>query len=106
MTVSLLVLGLLLTCENLCPSDLLCVILGPGWGKPWFPHSAVLLFLTCLSYDDLCCVLFCCFVFFLTIPIYLMMHKSLSPNRAGRLNLHRAACGSCVFGWFLVYLCV
>jgi len=24
----------------------------PRWGEPWFPHSAVLLFLTCLSYGD------------------------------------------------------
>ena len=28
----------------------LCDLGAPGWGEPWFPHSAVLLFLTCLLY--------------------------------------------------------
>ena len=40
---------------------------------------------------------------FLAVPIHLMMHKSLSLNRAGPVNFHHAACGSlcirCV--WFL-----
>ena len=31
----------------------LCDLGAPGWGEPWFPHSAVLLFLTCQLYGDM-----------------------------------------------------
>jgi len=44
-------------------------------------------------------------LFSFAIPIHLMMHKSLSHNRAGRVNLHRAACGFCVFGLLWFWLC-
>ena len=33
----------------------LCDLGAPGWGEPWFPHSAVLLLLlTDLEYGDVC----------------------------------------------------
>ena len=33
----------------------LCGLGAPGWGEPWFPHSAVLLLLlTDLKYGDVC----------------------------------------------------
>ena len=68
-------------------------MLAPGCGEPWFPHTAVLLSLTCLSYGDL-------FVLFLVLLFsFLAIRIHLTPNRAGRVNFHRRF-------WFFVCLLV
>ena len=78
----------------------LCDLGAPGWGEPWFPHSAMLPFLTCLSYGDLF-VLFLVLLFsFLAIRIHLMMRKSLSANRGGRLI------ASCRLWFFVCLVCL
>ena len=84
-TVSLLVLGLLLTCENLCPCGLLCVIseLLAG-GSPGFRTVLCCFFLMSLVWRFVLCLVL--LFSSLAIPIHLMMHKSLSTNRAGRVN--------------------
>ena len=51
----------------------------PGWGEPWFPHSAVLLFLISSVWRSTWCSLFFCF--FLAIP-FLRMMQSHYPNCA------------------------
>ena len=76
----------------------LCDLGAPGRGEPWFPHGAVLLFLTCLSYGDF---LFCCFASRHT-NWWCISHDLF--NCAGRVNFSRCRCGlfcaCCV--WFLV----
>ena len=106
-TVSLLVLGLLLTCEILCPWPALCDLL-----------ELLVSAQCCVAFSHMSLVwrfvLFLVLLFsFLAIPIHLM-HKSLSPNRAGRVNFHRRfwffvcllVLGVCVFWFFTLVFCL
>ena len=82
----------------------LCDLGAPGWGEPWFPHSAVLLFLTCLSYGDFRLV--SCSVAFVsrhTNPFDDAQVIISSTVLAGS-TFHHAAGGSLCVGcvWFLV----
>ena len=83
----------------------LCDPGAPGWGKPWFPQSAVLLFLTCLLYGAFCLFLVR-LLLFLAIPILLTMHKSLSFHRAGRVNFSPCRLWLFVFGVFGFWFCL
>jgi len=57
----------------------LCDLEAPGWGEPWFPHSAVLLY-SLLWCGDLCDVLFWFAFCFSAIPnIELIQCYHLSP---------------------------
>ena len=60
----------------------LCDLGAPGWGEPWFPHSAVLL-LSHVSYGEFVCAVsfFPVFWFHFAIPILFKMqsHFLLQP---------------------------
>ena len=72
----------LLICEMLSlPRPALCDLGAPGWGEPWFPHSAVLLFYfsQILYGEDVPSRLSCCFAWqtwhFLTFHLFDDVHK-------------------------------
>ena len=74
-------------------------MLAPGCGEPWFPHTAVLLSLTCLSYGDL-------FVLFLVL-LFSFQYNSLDdaqviisqPYWPGQLS-------SCRLWFFVCLVCL
>ena len=86
----------------------LCDLRAPGWWEPWFPHSAVLFFLTCLPMAIFVICLLVMLLLFLAISIPLMMQKSLSFSCAGRIYISQCRCGLfcvfCLFVWFCFWL--
>jgi hypothetical protein len=105
MTVSLLVLGLPVTCENLlCPRSLLCVISGLAGGSPGF-RTVLCCFFSHLLYGGHRYVP-CPFALFLAIPILWMMQSHYLNNCAdGPFSPCRSF--FCVFAvvvfWFVVW---
>ena len=113
-TVSLLVLGLLETCEFSCLTAYSVWSRGSWLGEPWFPLRIVLLLSHVFVWRWCFRFLFCCFCFSRhTNP--LMMQSHSSSNCAGRVNISQCCfCGRAflvgvwcfgLFGFWFVCFC-
>jgi hypothetical protein len=92
----LLDLALLLTCENLCPCGLLCVISELlAAGSPGF-RTVLCWFFSHINRMATCVVL-CSVVFFSRHTNSPDDAQVIISNRAGQVNLHRPVCVFCVW---------